>query len=330
MSRGYDDIRKDVKERTFLPVYLIYGEEAYIRENCRKMLIKALVTPGDTLNYAHFAGKGVDPKEIVSLAVTLPFMAEKRVILVSESGLFKASDDDIIDYIKNPSPDTVLIFVEADVDTRGRGYRAIKEAGYDVEVKGYDHAKLITWIAADFKRYGKVIGREAAEQMIERAGEDMNALDIEVCKLSAYTGDRNAVSEEDVRRLVHRNPASNIFHMMDAIGSRELNKAMGIYYDMLDEKTNPMGILSSIERHFRYMIAVQEMKEKGFTDAEIADGLSIRPFTVPKYYRQAGKFSKTRMLAVIDSCVDANRGILTGRIDKNLAVEMVMVGAASA
>ena len=86
-----DTISEDIKNRTFKPVYLIFGDEGYLRENYRRRLTEALVTPGDTLNWASYSGAGVSAKEVVSLASTMPFMAEKRVILVRDSGWFKTS-----------------------------------------------------------------------------------------------------------------------------------------------------------------------------------------------------------------------------------------------
>ena len=111
-------VSEDIKNNTIRPVYLIYGDEAYLRDNYRNALIKALVAPGDNLNYNFFSGNRTDPDEVLSLADTLPFMAERRVIQVMDSGFFKKTDERIADYIANPSAETVLIFVESEVDKK--------------------------------------------------------------------------------------------------------------------------------------------------------------------------------------------------------------------
>ena len=81
-------IREDIKSGSFKRVYLLYGEEGYLRNQYRDLLIQALVPDGDTMNFTRFSGKDVDEHEILSQAETLPFFAERRVILVENSGFF--------------------------------------------------------------------------------------------------------------------------------------------------------------------------------------------------------------------------------------------------
>ncbi len=329
MSKGMNDIKEDIKNGSYSPVYLIYGEEAYLRENFRNSLIKALVKPGDNLNYTRFAGGSINPAEIVSLAITLPFMAEKRVILVSESGFFKKTPDEIADYLSEPSPDTVLIFLENEVDKRSRGFLTAKKEGYDVKAEKFDDKKLVTWIAADFKRFNKKVTRETIEALMDRVGTDMNALDMEIRKLASYVGDRDVVTSDDVAVLVHRNPASTIFMMMDAIGSKQLGRAIACYYDMKAQKESAFAILSHIERHFRQMIAVNEMTQEQREDEVYLKGLGIQKFMVGKYLKQARKFSRNKMISVLEACAKADREIKLGEIDKDIAVELVIIGVAS-
>ena len=94
-------ITDDIKSGQFRDVYLLYGEEAYLREYNRKALVSALSSPSDTLNRASFSGDDLDVKQILSLAQTLPFMAEKRVITVKNSGFFENACDELYDYLKS-------------------------------------------------------------------------------------------------------------------------------------------------------------------------------------------------------------------------------------
>ena len=84
-------IDEDIRQNSFHRAYLLYGEEAYLRNQKRDALLAALVPAGDVMNFARFEGKGIDEHEIISLAETLPFLAERRVILVEDSGFFKCS-----------------------------------------------------------------------------------------------------------------------------------------------------------------------------------------------------------------------------------------------
>ena len=80
-------LNEDIKNHTFKPVYLLWGEEVFLKRSYKNRLRQA-ITGGDTMNYNSFEGKGIDPAEIISLADTMPFFAEKRLILVEDSGWF--------------------------------------------------------------------------------------------------------------------------------------------------------------------------------------------------------------------------------------------------
>ena len=77
-------LMEDIKNKQFKNIYLLTGEEVYLRMQYRKKLKEALVEDGDTMNVAIFSGKGTDPREIIDLAETMPFFAEHRVILIDD------------------------------------------------------------------------------------------------------------------------------------------------------------------------------------------------------------------------------------------------------
>ena len=83
-------LNEDIKTRQFKPAYLLFGEEAFLKQSYKRKLREA-ITGGDTMNYHSFQGKGLDVKEIISLGDTMPFFSEKRLILIEDSGFFTAA-----------------------------------------------------------------------------------------------------------------------------------------------------------------------------------------------------------------------------------------------
>ena len=71
-------IDNDIKAGDFKKVYLLYGQERYLIKQYRDKLIKAMVNEGDSMNFSSFQGDGINQKEIIDLAETLPFFADKR------------------------------------------------------------------------------------------------------------------------------------------------------------------------------------------------------------------------------------------------------------
>ena len=83
------NIQADIKSGNFKQVYLLYGEEAYLKQQYKQNLVKALNPDGDTMNFNHYEGKGIDVKQLIDLCETMPFFAERRVVLLEDTGFFK-------------------------------------------------------------------------------------------------------------------------------------------------------------------------------------------------------------------------------------------------
>ena len=139
-------LNQDIKDRTFKPVYLLFGEEAFLKKSYKSRLREAL-TDGDTMNYNYFEGKGMNVNEIIGLADTMPFFAEKRLILMEDSGFFKggAGADELTEYMGGIPESTCLVFVESEVDKRSRLYKAVKKYGYAAELSHQEPAQLARW-----------------------------------------------------------------------------------------------------------------------------------------------------------------------------------------
>ena len=92
-------LNEDIKNGTFKQCYLIYGEEAYLRNQNRDKLVKALAGDVNSMNFNRYEGDGSDPAQIIDMAETMPFLSDKRVILVENSGFFKSGCPQLADYL---------------------------------------------------------------------------------------------------------------------------------------------------------------------------------------------------------------------------------------
>ena len=90
---------EDIKKGSFKPVYLFYGEEAYLKQQYKNRLKDAVLPEGDTINLSIYSGKGIDVEEMIAQADTMPFFAEHRLLLIEDSGFFKNANQQLADYI---------------------------------------------------------------------------------------------------------------------------------------------------------------------------------------------------------------------------------------
>ena len=95
-------LNEDLKSGQFKQVYLLCGEEGYLKKQYKNRFVKAMLPEGDTMNYSYYEGKNTPVKEAIDLAETLPFFAERRLIVFENTGFFKtAAGADLADYIKD-------------------------------------------------------------------------------------------------------------------------------------------------------------------------------------------------------------------------------------
>lgn len=319
-------IIEDLKNKTFSNVYLIFGEEAYLRKQYRDKLRDALCDAGDTMNYAKYEGKDIDQNEVADLVNTLPFFAERRVILIQNSGWFKASNDRIVDIIKNIPESTYLIIEEGEVDKRGKLYKAVTSKGYAAECKAPDEATLKKWIAGMLKKENKQISMAAVDLFLDKTGADMENIKRELEKLVCYTMDKDAILPEDVEMICTTRVQNHIFDMIEAIAVGQQKKALNLYYDLLSLKEPPIRILFLIGRQFNLLLQVKELKQKGYDGRTIAEKTGLRAgFITNKYIDQSKRFTVQFLRQAVEDCVAADEAIKTGKMGDVMSVELLII-----
>lgn len=318
-------INQDIKTGEFRPVYLLYGEEAYLRKNYRDKLKNALSGPEDSLNYTYFEGKGINPLEIIDLAETMPFLTERRLIIIENSGFFKNACDSLADYISEIPQTTHLVFVEGEVDKRGRLYKVVKDKGRAVEMAMQDESTLKKWILTILKNEGKIIKTSTMELFLEKTGTDMSNIRQEMEKLVCYVADREEITGEDVEAVCTTRITNKIFDMINAIGEKKQALALDLYYDLLALKEPPMRILFLISRQFNLFLQVRELLKTTQDTRKIAEKTGLQSFIVNRYIAAARRFGPEILRKALEDCVDAEEAVKTGRLNDMLSVEILIV-----
>lgn len=318
-------LNEDLKTGQFKNAYLLYGEEAYLKKQYKRRLTKAVLPEDDAVNYAYYEGKGINPAELIDLAETMPFFAERRLIVVEDSGLFKNASPELADYIKSMPQTACFVFVESEVDKRGRLYKAVRERGRAVELGRQDEKTLLYWIGKGVKREGKQIKESTARHLIARSGDDMEKLEQELEKLYSYTLGREEITAEDIDAVCTVQITNRIFSMVEAVAARQQKKALDYYYDLLALKEAPMKILALLSRQFRILLQVRDMQEKGYDKGRIAKAAGVPPFAVAKYMSQSRNFAEEELKRIMEDAAAIEELVKTGRLSDTMSVELFIV-----
>ncbi|MDO4272781.1 MAG: DNA polymerase III subunit delta [Eubacteriales bacterium] len=318
-------IQEDIKTGNFKQAYLFYGEESYLKQQYKHNLIKALNPEGDTMNYTHYEGKNIDVKGLIDLCETMPFFADRRVLLLEDTGFFKNKCDELADYMKTLPEYVCMVFAETEVDKRSRMYKAVKSIGRVTEFVKQDEKTLMRWAAGILGKEGKKITQRDMELLLTKTGTDMGNLRMELEKLITYTYGRDIVSSSDIEAVCTTQTTNKIFDMVRAVTEKNQKKALDLYYDLLTLREPPMRILFLLAKQFRQLLLTKKMSAEGASQNDIASRLGVPSFVVRNIASCARSYSTETLEQAVADFVDAEEAVKTGRLGDVLSVELLIV-----
>ena len=318
-------LNEDLKTGKFKQIYLLYGEEAYLKKQYKERFIKAMLPEGDTMNYACYEGKNTDIKEVIDLAETLPFFAERRLIVFEDTGFFKSAGADLADYISDMPSTTYFIFIENEVDKRSRLYKAVKTKGHIVELGAQDENTLRRWVQGLVKKENKSMEPSDIAYFLNKVGADMENITKELEKLFCFCLDRDVITREDVDAVCVTQITSHIFEMVSAVAQKNQRRALDLYYELLALKEPPMRILFLMEREYRILFHVKALMNQGYGKKEIASKAGVPPFAAARYMDQAKRFRPGELRGAMEEGADIEQRVKTGLMTDHLAVELFIV-----
>ena len=319
-------LNEDLKTGNFSQIYLLYGEENYLKKQYKERFVKALLPEGDTMNYAHYEGKGIDVREVIDLAETMPFFAELRVLVFENTGFFKsAAGAELADYLKELPETAYFLFVEDEVDKRGKMYKAVKSKGRAVELPFQDENTLKRWVVGQIGRENKKITEADVVYFLNKVGIDMENITKELEKLFCYALERDVITRADIDAVCVTQISNHIFDMVNAVAEKQQKKALDLYYELLTLKEPPMRILFLLTRQYRGLYQVKQLAQKGYGRKEIAEKAGLHPFAVGKFMEQAKRFQVKELRAILEDSVDIEQRVKTGLLTDTMAVEVFLV-----
>ncbi len=318
-------IDEDIKNGQFKNVYLLYGSEDYLKQQYKHKLKNALAAPGDSMNYTCRQGEHINPLELIDLAETMPFFADRRLILIEDSGFFESGCEDLARYLPLMPSSAVMLFVESKVDKRSKMFKAASKTGRVIEFGEQKEPLLIRWILGRLKKENKKITQSVLELFLSKTGTDMNIIDKELEKLLCYTLEKEVIDAADVEAVCTAQISNQIFEMVNAIGKREQKRALSLYHDLLALKEPPMHILYLINRQFRILLDLKSMRKAGLDSKTMASKAGIPPFAVKRSLEQASAFSEKELRQALNDGAELETDSKTGRMTGQIAAELLII-----
>ncbi len=315
-------INEDIKKQEFQQFYLLIGSEGYLKKQYRDKLVDAMVNSEDTMNYHYAEGNNPNLNNIYELGETLPFFAERRVIVLENTGLLKKASD-VNEYFEKFPDTTCVIMIEENVDKRNGLYKWFGKHGYVAELNRPDEKMLVAWVKKLCADSNKTIDDTTIFYMIQHMGMEMYLLKNELEKLFSYCCDKTHITLEDMKAVCLDEAEDKIFDMLDAIGNRNQKKALQLYRDLLELRKPAMQILALLIRHFNILMQISGLKGKD--NKTIASLSGVAPYFVKSYAKQAEAYTFEQLKNMLERCQKTDYEVKTGKIKDIVGVELLIV-----
>ena len=319
-------------------IYLICGDEDYLREQYKNSLLKELKCDG-SINFNVFTDDNLDIDEIASLMRTVPFAENRRKLLIEESGWFTGKAREELTEIFAEVPDTcIVIFCEKKADKSNELYKLIQKNG---ELKRFDSAESMQgkaktagkteirdWVREQLKAAGRRIDSRTLFELTELTGYDMQNLSTELEKLICYTLDKPkgyAVSSADINAICSKTLSDRIFDMTDYKLRGKISQAMNVLEELFALKIPAMRILFVTVMQYNKALAVRECMQAGLSDAETISRVGIKDWQLKKIKDQVSNITAAELRRRLEACADTEYRIKTGDMSDRLGIELLMI-----
>lgn len=331
---------------------VLLGEDAYLRDLCRKHLVEAFVPEGARdWGVARLSLRDTSLEEALGRARTLPMLSPRQVLFVEDLDVLarRAGDgtaDDKRDaglaalgeYLDDPAPFTILVLEAASLDQRTRLAKLLAEKTLVVaaELPGGDDSRseqqrLVTAAALAREMAGELgveIDRAAAEQLADALNAELGPMRMEMEKLAAYAGARRRITAADVEAVVVSARRYTVWQLADLLAQRQAGRALTFLESLLREGEQPAGLVGAMAWMYRKLLEAQELSPRT-SPGQAAGRLRMRRETAQLALRQAHRIPRRQLQEGLRALAEADSRLKSGPADPRAVLEFLIARLAA-
>ncbi len=299
-------------------IFLFYGEETYLAHQKLKLWREKFEEKyGGDMNIAQLEGKSLQAGVFESDIQSTPFLAEKRLVIVKDF-LTKGTKEEqkkVAEILEKEVPDfCIVVFIENKMpDKRASLYKKLNKIGNLEEFTPLLGHGLSKWIMDKAKEKNIKIPMQIADYLGQVAGSDLWNLENELEKLKMYSREK-PITKEVIDNLVHPNLTTTIFKFTDYLAQKNPKGSLHTLDILLESGEDIVKILFMIVRHFRILIQVKDLVDRGTRKPDIISKLKQHPYTITTTMQQSHNFSPQSLREIYRALLQIDIGLKTGKI----------------
>jgi DNA polymerase-3 subunit delta len=322
------ELESKITAHSLAPVYLVLGEEDYLRDKALAVLKRAALGEEQDggFNCDVFHGDEDTADRVLSCAMEIPVLASRRLVVLKQAEKWPARETEKwLPYLSAPHESTTLVFAAPKLDRRLKWTQALMQHAVVVDCDPLPDMQIQTWINGEAASLGMTVQADAAHLLKEAAGGSLYALRRELEKLSAYVPAGRPVLVDDVETLRGTEPGASVFDLTIAIGSGASGRALTILARNLDAGEAPLRILGALVWQYRRLWKVKDSAQRGGRPGEAGRALRMDPARAAAL---VSKFSDShlhqafRLFMEVDSKLKGGSGGSGKRVLEDLLLQL--------
>lgn len=317
--------------------YLFYGKEEYLMDKAVEKIKEKYITNSiGAMNFDKINGKEIELKDLVNICETLPFMSEKRIVVIDNIGSFISNlgnkQDKLYDYLDTLADFLILIFLDRDEEIKKnmKIYKYFNKTKNVVDFSKLEGRYLDKFIEDLVKKNNKKISQGNIAYFTQKSSYNSRNIDISLFELEnellkVINFSKGEITRDDIDEVLVDNQDINIFDLLTQIVNLNTDKAL----DLLDEmymKNEPIQrIHYMITRQTRMMLSYKVYEKKGYSPSMIQSKMKVGNFEFRKFKNESMRFTIQKLSYIMKELLEMDKKLKTSLIDDKLAMEMFIV-----
>ena len=308
------DLKRAIKEETPKRLYVLYGEEAFLRDDCLNRLKQAVLPAGlEEFNLHTAQGKECSVDWIEQAVDCLPMMSQRTLVVVTDFDLYGQGDkakERLIGLLSDLPDYCCLVFVydllAYKAPAKDKLAALVKKEGAAVNFQRQEQKTLAAWICRQFEKAGKSADTSDAEYLIFLVGDLMHDLSAEIGKIAAYAPNQR-VTRADMDAVAIPKVEAVVYQMTDAIARKDFDKAASVLADLLHSREAPVMILSVMGKYFRQLYTARLYLDAGRSKSDFMELWEMKSsYQADKLMDAARRFSLPWCRYAVRRCAETD------------------------
>lgn len=326
---NYKELKLKINEK-ISPLYIFFGEEAYLKSYMSKKLIDKAVEPEfSDFNLLTMTEESLSLSAAADFFASYPVMAQRKLLYIKDTPILtgKCADSDGWKNLLSDIPDGVTVLINSDsVDKRSAVYKALSKTAEVCEFSLLERGELKERVVRKFSSEGKNIKGAELEYFLDMCPPDLTGIRLNADKLIAYTGGKTEITKSDIDKTIAPPLLNRVYDISEALVSRNSDYALRLLSDLKKGGESGVRILSIIGGYFLDLLRASAILEENLSYSDAVSAMRLPPsrkFLADKLFKKVKTLDKDMITKCLSLCEKTENDIKNGNLPEWQALDLL-------